>query len=388
MNMHGIMTAGDDEAILRRPLSHRIADWLWAKRWFLMVVVAPVLLVAGYLYLIAADQYESEAHFIVRSAEATGAPTTGLGGLLGMTATSSAENNAGMVADYLQSHDAVNALQRQMNLTAMFRPPEADRLSRLSSGNPTPERLLKFYLSHIAVKFNQETGIATLTARAFRPQDAYQINKALLALGEQRVNEMNLRSYNDAVATSREQLAQAEGAVAGIQSRMTAFRQNRGDLDPEGSGETQIHMVSSLEMNLSAARAQLNAMRSLISPSSPQFVAMSARVRALESEVAGQSARMAGTGTTMASNLGSYEDLKIRQDFAAKRYDAAAADLEKARADAQRQQLYVVRVVDPNLPVKALYPQRLRTLATVAIALLLVYGIGWLILAGVREHEA
>lgn len=390
MNMHGVMTAGADEGVLLPPLHYRVASWLWVKRWFLMIVVVPMLICAGYLYLFAADQYESEAHFIVHSAASTPAQSSGLGGLLGLTSSSSAENNAGMVADYLQSHDAVNALQRQMDLIAMFRRPEADAFSELGSANPTPENLLKYYLSHVEVKFNQETGIATLTARAFTPQDSYRINKTLLALGEQRVNEMNTRSYNDSVSMARQQLNEAENGVADIQSRMTAFRQTGSDLDPQGSGEAQIHMVSTLEMELSTTRAQLNAMRSLINSSSPQFVAMAARVRALEAEVAGQSAKMtgAGAGTTIAKNLGGYEDLKIRQDFAAKRYDAAAADLEKARADAQRQQLYVVRIVEPNMPVKALYPQRLRVLITLAVALLLAYGIGWLIIAGVREHEA
>ena len=40
------------------------------------------------------------------------------------------------------------------------------------------------------------------------------------------------------------------------------------------------------------------------------------------------------------------------------------------------------------MPQKALYPERGRILLTVLIALLLAYAIGWLIVAGVREHAA
>ena len=40
------------------------------------------------------------------------------------------------------------------------------------------------------------------------------------------------------------------------------------------------------------------------------------------------------------------------------------------------------------MPVKALYPERWRVLATLLIGLLLAYSIGWLIVAGVREHSA
>jgi len=43
-------------------------------------------------------------------------------------------------------------------------------------------------------------------------------------------------------------------------------------------------------------------------------------------------------------------------------------------------------VVDANRPVKAMFPERGRILATVMIVLFLVYSIGWLLVAGVREH--
>jgi len=71
-----------------------------------------------------------------------------------------------------------------------------------------------------------------------------------------------------------------------------------------------------------------------------------------------------------------------------KRYEVAAVSVEKAREQAIQQELYLQRVVNPNMPVKALYPERLRILATVLVSLLLVYSIGWLIVAGVREHAA
>jgi capsular polysaccharide transport system permease protein len=38
------------------------------------------------------------------------------------------------------------------------------------------------------------------------------------------------------------------------------------------------------------------------------------------------------------------------------------------------------------MPVKPLFPQRGRILATFVVILLLVSSIGWLIAAGVREH--
>jgi capsular polysaccharide transport system permease protein len=187
---------------------------------------------------------------------------------------------------------------------------------------------------------------------------------------------------------SRRQLADAENALDAAQQRLTNYRQNRGDIDPQATGQAQLGLVSELRGQLSAARAQLIAMGRAIDHSSPQYRALSGRVSALEGQVNAQAGRLTGGGQAIANDIGGYQDLQIRQQFLAKRYEAAAAAMDRARDQALRQQLYVVRVVDANMPVKALYPERWRILGTVLIALLLTYSIGWLIAAGVREHAA
>jgi len=390
MNMHGIFTPVPDALDTGPSRWTRLRQWARVRRNFLLIVVLPTVLLAGYLFLVAADQYQSEAHFIVRGSESSPTVPSGLGQVLGMAGGfSPTQTEAMSVSDYLSSNDAVETLRRKLDLVARFRRPEADFYSRLGSADPTPERLLKYYRGQVGVNYNTDTGITTLTVRAFRPADSYAIIQMLLQLGERRVNELNVRSYTDTLASSRRQLADAERAVASIQKRLTGFRQASADIDPAGSGQAQIGLVSSLQAQLSASRAQLAAMRGAISPRSPQYIALAHETQSLEREVAAQAAKIAGTGgTTIANDLGGYEDLRIRQQFAAKQYEAAAAAVEKAREQAQRQQLYIVRVVDPSMPVKSLYPERWRILATVVIALLLVHAISWLIAAGMREHAA
>lgn len=390
MNMHGIMTPISQET---RSSHQKWLDRVWLRmrrmRGLLLVVVLPTLLAAGYYFLIAADEYQSEAHFVVRAAGESPVSSSGFGQLLGISGgISSSQGEAMSVADYLTSHDAVDTLGKRVDLVAMFRRPEADLLSRIWSDRPTPESLLKFYRGRVGVHYNPDTAITTLTVRAFRPGDAHMLAGMLLAMGEQRVNALNQRSYQDAVATSARQLGETESAAAALQGQMTRFRQSHGDIDPQASGEAQIRLVSTLSGNLSAARAQLSAMGGTISPSSPQYVALVQRVRALASQLASQSGKLAGGGQAIASDLGGYEGLRVRQEFMGKRYEAAAASFEKARADAQKQQLYLVRIVDANMPVKSEFPERWRILGTLFAGLMLVYGIGWLIAAGVREHAA
>ena len=354
---------------------------------FLLFVILPCVVVGGYLYLVAADQYKSEAHYLIRAQSTSPTPpSSGLSALLGATGSVAAHSEAATVADYLTSHDVVQDLRKSIDMVAIFRRPEADLLSRMRQENPRPEELLKYYRSQVDVYLDKDTGITNLSVRAFRSGDAQAIARALLALGEARVNEMNERGYADAVTNTRRQLTEAERTLAQVQVQMTAFRQSERDVDPVGSADAQIVLVSRLTGEVSAARAELATVRQAIGVNNPQFIALSQQVRSLEAQLAAQSGRLAGGGDTIASGLGDYERLRMQQEFLAKRYEAAAAAYELSRQQALRQQLYLVRVVDANTPVKSLYPERATILITLLAVLLVAYGIGWLIVAGVKEH--
>jgi len=365
-------------------------DWLARLRPFrpfLAVVVLPTLLAAAYLFLVAANQYESEARFLVRTNQPSGAAVSGLGKALGLGGGDQAQAEAHGIGDYLSSHDAVAALRRDIDLPAVFRRPEADPFSRLWSADPDPETLLKFYRRQVKVTFNAESGVSTLTVRAFRPADARAIAEALLRLGEARVNSFNQRAIVNSLSVAQAQLREAEIGVARAQSNLTDLRQARRDIDPQRSSSAQISLAAELQQQLALKRAALASMSASVGPESPQRVALAAEVRALQAQVAGAQAQLAGPAGAMATTLGAFESSRLRQDFAAKRYDAAAGALTDAQERALLQQLFVVRVVEPNTPVRALYPQRLKILATIFAGLLLSYAIGWLILAGVHEHK-
>ncbi|WP_020205087.1 hypothetical protein [Cupriavidus sp. WS] len=362
----------------------------WRRRWpFLASVVLPTLLTAGYFFGIAADQYESEARFVVRSTQTQmGNGGNGLGQMLGLAGVlSDSQAQSFSVGDYLGSHDAVAALRDKVDLAALFRRPEADLLARLWWAQPSAETLLRFYRRQVTIAFSQDTGITTLRVHAFRPGDARDLARWLLALGESRVNTFNQRAVDDAVRVATSELREAEAQVIEAQRVLTAFRVEHRDLDPEKTGIGQQTLVAQLEESLAQAHAQLATMTARVDRDSPQAVALRDRVMGLEQQLGAQTARLVG-GRGTAPRMADYQRLEMKQDFAAKRYAAVATALETARENALKQQLYVVRVVEPNLPVRALYPRRALIVASVFFSLLVSYGIGWLIVAGVREHAA
>jgi capsular polysaccharide transport system permease protein len=76
----------------------------------------------------------------------------------------------------------------------------------------------------------------------------------------------------------------------------------------------------------------------------------------------------------------------LEREFADRQLASATASLEAARVEAQRQQVYIARVVEPNLAVHPLYPRKLISVGSVFLGLSVAFGIGWLLVAGMREH--
>jgi capsular polysaccharide transport system permease protein len=355
-------------------------------RWFSLLVVLPTLVTALYLYLLAADQYVSEAQFMIRSAQPPSA-SSALNSMFGNAVALPTAGDSSAVAAFLLSHDAVAELDRKLDLKTIYRRPLIDVFGRLN-GDPKAETLLRYYQHKVKVASDDTTGVITLTVRAFRPADAQHINEGLLTLSDQLVNSFNDRAQADALRVAQAEVARSEARVASVHDQLSQFRDQRRSLDPEKSGAMVTQVIGGIEGQLATARAELAVQSAALRAGNPRLVALQSKVASLERQATAQQGRLAGAPGSLAPAANAFERLGLEREFADKEYAAAMASLESAHLDAEKKHLYLVRIVQPNLPEKSLYPQRAYILLTLFVGLLVAYGIGWLILAGIREHAA
>jgi capsular polysaccharide transport system permease protein len=100
-------------------------------------------------------------------------------------------------------------------------------------------------------------------------------------------------------------------------------------------------------------------------------------------------AKVAGGGNnTFANKAADFERLTLERAFADRQVASALASLEAARNEARRKQLYLERIVQPNLPDYALEPRRARNVLATFILGLVAFGVMSMLLSGVKEHQA
>ena len=358
------------------------------RRWFLLFVVVPTLLASIYYGLIASDVYVSQSQFVIKAPGQKGIPSTTLASLIQTTAVGGGEQETKEVLDYIRSRDALADLQRQMNLQARYELTGADFLSRF----PRPfrkasfENLFKYYQSMVQAGADSESGVALVEVRAFRPEDAKAINARLLDLGEAFVNRLNERAEHRAVAEAEQRVLQAQARVTNARVALSSFRNSQELIDPTKQATGVLEISDKLVTEHAAMQAQLQLMEH-VAPANPAIPALRARISALGAEIAAQNARVVGTPTGIASKVGGYEKLLAEQEFAQQMLTAASASLEQARTEAQKQQFYLERVVDPNMPDVAQLPNRLKSILVVLGASLCLYFVGWMLVVGILEHS-
>jgi len=117
---------------------------------------------------------------------------------------------------------------------------------------------------------------------------------------------------------------------------------------------------------------------------------LKARIRSLETQQRGLAREMTDPdktrNDTLSSVLGSYEALENDRKFAETAYQHTLLNLDQARANADRQQVFVASFVAPSLPEEALYPHRWRSLGTIALIACALWSIGGLMLQSMRDH--
>lgn len=363
----------------------QLKRWLKEYHGSLIFLWLPTALAAIYYFLIAASIYASEAKFVVRSPSRM--QVSPLTNLLQSTGISKAQDDVYSVNDYVVSRDAIRALRERVPLKEMFNRPEADLLARYPNPlyDATDEDFYEYYKKRVEVVYDATTGITTVTVKAFRAEDAQKIANLLIEQSEALVNRLNQRARTNAVADAATDVKLAEERVMQAQQRTLGYRTREELLDPAKSSGALFETVAKLKAELTMAQTRLAEIERT-SPESPLKSGLQTRIAAVQRQIQNEQFKLAGADGSMAPKLPEYEQLMLQQEMAAKGLASAMASLEASRADARRQQIYLDRVIEANLPDKALFPKRLITVLIVFISCFMAYAIGKLLIAGVREH--
>ncbi len=354
---------------------------------FVVTVVIPTICAIFYFGLFASSVYISEAKFVVRSPEK--ASSSGLGFLLKTAGFSNAGEEVYAARDFVESRDALRTLNRTGDFERAYSKPSIsyfDRFGSFLAGNSF-EDLFKYYQKKVEVRNDTASSIVTLTVRAYTPRDAQRFNENLLEMAEATVNRLNTRGRQDLIRFAQTEVDDAQQRARASALALSDYRNREGVVDPERQAAIQLQMIAKLQDELIATRNQITQVRAF-APQNPQIAVLEVKMQSLSHQIDQETGKVAGDKGSLSSTAARYQRLVLDDQFSEKQLASAMASLEEARNEARRKQVYVERIVQPNLPDDSLEPRRLRgILATIALGVI-AWGVLTMLLAGVREHQA
>jgi capsular polysaccharide transport system permease protein len=351
-----------------------------------LLVLVPFAASVWYLWARAADQYHSEVAFSIRS-EQPGGAAAGLLGALTQIGGGSA-SDASILDEYIGSQRIVDEIDAELDLRAIYNRAPHDPVFTLGS-DPSDEALLREWRRMVQVSYETQGGIIHVVAKAFTPEDAQAIAKAILARSGALVNQLSDQARADAVRFAHTELAESETNLRTMRQRLADFRRENRLVDPAADAAGQTGLLNALQDQLARALVDRDVMLSYADATDQRVIQVNRRIDAINARIEAERASLdgGGAGGALPDVLSSYQELQVDLEFANKAYVESLAGLTAARAEARRQSRYLAAHIEPTLATSSLYPRRLLLAGLVGLFLLLGWGIVTLVYYNVRDSR-
>ncbi len=369
--------------------AHRRRRHLLIALSFVVVALIPSLLITGYLYSRAQDQYASTLGFVVRKEEVSSAVEL-LGGLTQLSGSSSSDTD--ILYEFIQSQQLVSKIDSQLDLRSLYtRHAEVDPVFSLAPDSSI-EDLVDYWSRMVKIYYDTGSGLIELQVKAFDPQEAQRIAETIFDESAAMINELSAIAREDTTRYTREELTQAVERLKDAREAMAQFRSETRIVDPEADIQGQMGLLNNLQQQLATALIDSDLLAQTTRDGDPRIVQSERRIEVIRNRIAEERAKFALGGQSDSEDdyvrvLSEFERLTVDREFAEQAYVAALSAHDSALAEAQRKSRYLAAYVTPTLPEKALYPQRLVIAVVSAVFLLLIWAIGVLVYYSIKDRR-
>ncbi|MEK8031855.1 capsular biosynthesis protein [Ideonella sp. DXS29W] len=366
----------------------RLLKFLSRRNLALLLIGIPTLLCAIYLYVFAADRYQSESAITIKQ---SGDQSVGLAGLASIFAISGGTNahaDLMLLQTHILSMDMLQVVDKQLGLRKAWSAPRMDFFLRLPE-SASADDFLEYWRNRVEARYDDESGLLILHTQGFTAEQSQQLNRVIVQESETFINQISQRLAREQMNFAAGELATASDKYRQAKTKMLAFQEKYRMLDPAAQAQATTALSLELQSRLTKLEADLRTAKSYMDEHSYQVKAMRQQADALREQMAAEAAR--GTtdskGATRLSTLaGDFRELEIEVNFAEQAYKSATIAMETARVESMRKIKSLVLVASATKPDEAAFPRRGYDLLALLLAFSLAFGIVRLLITTIEDH--
>jgi len=381
----------DEHEAVAGPVSTFFNRFVTGKNTFVAFVLVPGLLAALYYGFFASKQYVTESRMIVRTIGVseqfdTSEEREGRSVIGGDSLT----QDSYIVANFLESPEIVRSLDERVNLRELFSRSGIDYLSRLPK-DASIEKLHSYWSNQVDTYVDGPSGIIVFTVRAFSPDDAVLILETAMDLADRMIARLSERAKLDLVERARRDV---EVSLADYQAALDDLRryQNQtGILDPVSQAQVTSEVIGNLMEERLELAVQLDALEASNITDSAQARQLNRAIEALDRQIVAREDSLAGdtaNQSRLSESLVAFSRLETRRAVTEAIYEAAARNLDTAKATAIRRTTFISTFSAPFRPEESKYPERLASWIIFTLGMFTLWVSGTLLWMSVQDHRA
>ncbi|WP_411837019.1 capsule biosynthesis protein [Paracoccus sp. ME4] len=323
----------------------------------LFFVILPTALVGWYYFRVASPLYATISQFQIQSAESSSSGG-GLGAMLGGSGMGT-NQDAVAVQSYLTSRDAMLRLDDEQGFRRAYQDPSVDVVKRLPA-DATNEATYGLYQDSIKIGYDPTEGVLNMEVIAPDPQLSQQFSLALISYAEELVDRLTARMREDQMEGARETYEDAEAKMLAAQMRVQELQERLGVLDPAAESGVVMSQVGALEGQLTQKQLELGQLLANPRPLQSRVDALRGDIQRLRELVAETRLQLTQSSDSRNSLAAIGGELRVAEAEMLTRQEmlgAAAAQMEAARIEANKQVRYLSLSIAPIPPDEATYPK-------------------------------
>ncbi|MFT6702930.1 MAG: capsular polysaccharide transport system permease protein [Pseudomonadales bacterium] len=364
------------------------------KRPIAICVLLPFILFTFYQVILASPRYESQARLIVKEPNGMATLDPAMAIMSGF-GVSSGNTDTELVKAFIYSTDMLSYIDQELSISEHFSSTEYDFFSRLSA-QASNEDKLGYFQDRVLVEIDDKSQIVSVFVQAFTPEFSHLVSKIIVARAEWFINEIGHTLAKEQLRFVQQEHALVEKRLKSVKTELLSFQSRHDLLDPQAEGMALQQIAYQLEGQIAVKRTELRTLRSSMSETAPQVLNVAAQLQSMTQQLENERGRLTDQSSSedmlpeevnlnVSQILAKFSDYKINLELALQAYTSSQVSLEKSRIEAYRQLKYLVIVESPTQPQEAKYPEVFYNISLFLALTLMIFGIGRIVIATVKE---
>lgn len=352
---------------------------------FILLFLIPFSLLSCYVLFLQTELYPSSSTILVKDLKGTSAPSDLMSALL--PSASSNMQDSMLLDKYIKSEEMFQKIDKKFGLQKHYKSDSLDIVERLHSFS-TMKDLLSLYQKRVITNYDERSSTLDITFLHANPVMAQKILNFILLNAGKTLNEYNKKNGTILLDFIKAQELKNKSLLSDAIEKLLAYQNAHKTIDPSVDIEEKSSILGELESTLVQKETKYHSLRQYMNRQSVNLKLLRGEIGSLKAKIREVKSKLAGSGKSeLNENLVDFETLKANVEFAKERYKQTLIQLDMAMIQATQNSKNLIVVTQPTLSDFYSYPNKFKSIVTLFLVLLLIYGIVSMIHAIIKDHK-